>query len=98
MRFEFANRKLELLYTVGKGAQKLPPEVYSAFVIVVEFIDRIQDERALYDHKALYLEKLLGKRKGQFSIRLNNQYRLCFEIIKDKAGNIIWILDLVDYH
>ena len=98
MRFEFANRKLALLYEVGKGAEKLPLEVYSAFVIAVEFIDRIQDERDLYNHKALHLEKLIGKRKGQFSIRLNNQYRLCFEIVKNKAGNIIWILDLVDYH
>ena len=98
MKFEFANRKLELLYQVGKGAEKLPPEVYSAFVAAVEFIDEISDERTLYARKSFRFEKLFGNRKGQSSIRLNDQYRLCFEIIKDKAGNIIWILELVDYH
>ena len=98
MKFEFANRKLALLYEVGKGAQKLPPEVYFAFVAFIEYIHEINDERTLYTRKSLHFEKLTGNRKGQSSIRLNDQYRLCFEIIKDKAGNIIWILDLVDYH
>jgi proteic killer suppression protein len=40
------------------------------------------------------LEKLSGNRKGQYSIRVNDQWRLCFEWQGDKALNI----ELVDYH
>ena len=38
MKFKFANRKLELLYTVGKGVEKLPPEVVTAFFLVIELM------------------------------------------------------------
>lgn len=40
------------------------------------------------------LEPLHGDRKGQFSIRLNDQYRICFEWINDAAENV----EIVDYH
>lgn len=56
------------------------------------------DERTLYSIKGLHTEKLSGSRAGQYSIRLNKQYRLCFEIQKDPDGNIIFILEIVDYH
>lgn len=56
------------------------------------------DERVFYTTKSLHAEKLLGNRLGQFSVRLNKQFRLCFEIHKDSNGNIIYILEIVDYH
>ena len=40
------------------------------------------------------LEKLLGDRKGQYSIRINDQYRICFEWREDGAYNV----EVVDYH
>jgi len=40
------------------------------------------------------LEKLLGKRKGQHSIRINDQYRVCF--IWTQLGPIA--VEIVDYH
>jgi toxin HigB-1 len=39
------------------------------------------------------LEKLVGDREGQHSIRINDQWRLCFEW-KDGAHNV----EIVDYH
>jgi proteic killer suppression protein len=41
-----------------------------------------------------YLEKLIGDRKGQYSIRINNQYRICFYWEKDIANEI----EIIDYH
>lgn len=41
----------------------------------------------------LHLEKLKGDRKGQYSIRINNQYRLCFEWTEDGAENV----EITDY-
>ena len=40
------------------------------------------------------LEKLKGDRAGQFSIRVNDQYRLCFHWHDGNASEV----ELVDYH
>jgi toxin HigB-1 len=40
------------------------------------------------------LEALRGDRKGQHSIRINDQYRVCFRWEKDDA----WDVEIVDYH
>jgi len=40
------------------------------------------------------LEALKGGRRGQYSIRVNEQYRLCFEWTADGAT----MIELVDYH
>lgn len=40
------------------------------------------------------LEALKGDRKGQHSIRINNQYRLCFRWTSAGATNV----EIVDYH
>jgi proteic killer suppression protein len=44
------------------------------------------------------MEKLSGVREGQYSIRLDKQYRLIFTIERDQDGNYLLIIDLVDYH
>jgi toxin HigB-1 len=40
------------------------------------------------------LEALKGERKGQFSIRINDQYRLCFRWTNEGPTDV----ELVDYH
>lgn len=40
------------------------------------------------------LEKLSGNRNGQWSIRINDQWRVCFEWIDDEAYEV----EIVDYH
>lgn len=40
------------------------------------------------------LEKLAGDREGQWSIRINSQWRLCF--VWREAG--AWEVEIVDYH
>jgi len=40
------------------------------------------------------LEKLKGKRRGQHSIRVNDQFRICFIWAREK----VYELELVDYH
>lgn len=42
----------------------------------------------------LRLEKLAGDRKGQHSIRINDQYRICFEWQNGNAYEV----EIVDYH
>lgn len=42
------------------------------------------------------LEAMRGDRKGQYSIRINGQWRICFKWLKDESGpsNV----EIVDYH
>ena len=40
------------------------------------------------------LEKLTGVRAGQYSIRINDQWRICFEWNNGNADNV----EIVDYH
>jgi proteic killer suppression protein len=40
------------------------------------------------------LEKLAGDREGQYSIRINDQYRVCFEWKDGDSYNV----EVVDYH
>ena len=40
------------------------------------------------------LEKLHAERKGQYSIRINNQYRICFKWQDENAFEV----EIVDYH
>jgi toxin HigB-1 len=41
-----------------------------------------------------HLEPLYGDRKGQYSIRINNQYRICFVWCNSCAYDV----EIVDYH
>ena len=62
-------------------------------------IDRLEAAAALQDLAALpgnRFEALKGDRKGQYSIRINDQWRICFEWPKGFPGpqNV----EIVDYH
>ncbi len=62
-------------------------------------LDRLEAAVELRDLAALpgnRLEALKGDRKGQYSIRINEQWRICFEWSGDTSGpsNV----EIVDYH
>lgn len=52
---------------------------------------RLEDLRAPPGNR---LESLAGGREGQHSIRINDQYRVCFRWTKDGAEEV----EIVDYH
>ncbi len=62
-------------------------------------LDRLEAAVVLADLAALpgnRFEALNGKRKGQYSIRINDRWRICFEWLTDDPGpsNV----EIVDYH
>jgi proteic killer suppression protein len=59
----------------------------------LEFLDAATSLRDL-NLPGLRLEALKGDRKGQYSIRINEQYRICFE---GREGDA-WNVEIVDYH
>ena len=57
-------------------------------------IDAARDVEDLRVPPGNRLEKLSGDRDGQYSIRVNDQYRVCFSLSDGGAENV----ELVDYH
>lgn len=98
MRYTFLKKKIQHLYTDRKGAHKYAAQVVDAFFSSIASIAAAKDERDLYSLKSLHYEKLKGKRQGQRSLRLNDQFRLTAEIKEDSEGKYFLILDIEDYH
>lgn len=62
-------------------------------------LDRLEAASTLADLRQLpgnRFEALKGDRKGQFSIRINEQYRICFEWTEKSLGPTN--VEIVDYH
>ena len=63
-------------------------------------LDRVEAAVSLKDLASLpgsnRFEALKGKRKGQYSIRINDQWRVCFEWPDKSAGPTH--VEIVDYH
>jgi proteic killer suppression protein len=89
----FASRETSELFA-GRSSRRLPSDVQRRAlqklvalhaVSAVEEIGRIPGNR---------LEKLSGSRRGQYSIRINNQWRICFNWRNGDAYDV----EIVDYH
>ena len=62
-------------------------------------LDRLEAAVSVRDLAALpgnHFEALSGDRKGQYSIRINDQWRVCFEWPKGSVGPVN--VEIVDYH
>lgn len=62
-------------------------------------LDRLESATSLKDLAALpgnRFEALVGDRKGQYSIRINDQWRICFEWPDQSPGPSK--VEIVDYH
>ncbi len=99
MLIRFHDDELRSLYTKGNKAAKAYPEgVVRAFVRVVGLIKSACDERELRALKSLHFEKLKGKRAGQHSVRLNDQFRLVLTLVVESDDKVVVLLEIADYH
>ncbi|MCL2519409.1 MAG: type II toxin-antitoxin system RelE/ParE family toxin [Spirochaetaceae bacterium] len=78
----------------GNIAKKFPAEIQSRARRKLDMLDAAEILEDLRVPPSNRLEKLLGNRSGQYSIRINDKYRLCFEWINNEAQNV----EIVDYH
>jgi proteic killer suppression protein len=60
-------------------------------LLLIDAAESVQDLRSPPGNR---LEKLSGNRKGQYSIRMNDQWRICFQWIQGNAIDV----EIVDYH
>jgi toxin HigB-1 len=89
----FKDAETEKIYT-RQMSRKLPVEIQHVALRKLRMINNAQSLGDLRVPPANHLEKLYGDRDGEFSIRINDQWRVCF-IWRDRdAFNV----EVTDYH
>ena len=88
----FADRATEDLWR-GIGSRRLPPEIAYRALVKLRLLDAAITLDDLRVPPGNRLEALHGDRKGQHSIRVNDQWRICFRW-KDGASDV----EITDYH
>lgn len=89
----FADRETEKLFN-GLRSKRLPTDIQKRAKMRLDRIHaaiRLDDLRVPPSHQ---LERLKGNRAGQYSIRINQQWRVCFEWQSGVASHV----EIVDYH
>ena len=89
----FANNETEHLFMDG-ASKKLPPDIVKRALRKMDMIDgayRVEDLRVPPGNR---LHALSGNRAGQWSISVNDQWRICFRFEDENAFDV----ELCDYH
>lgn len=89
----FKCRETEKIYN-RFFSKKLPNKIQRQALKKLLMVHRAQNINDLRTPPSNHLEELKGNRKGQHSIRINNQYRVCFMWIDNGAREV----EIVDYH
>lgn len=94
----FKDQSLDRLETDANFSAGLGGAIVKAYRRRMQQIRAASDERTFYAHRSLRFEKLQGSREGQYSMRLNDQWRLIVEIRGEAPRKIIYVVEIVDYH
>ena len=89
----FADKETEKIYR-QVFSKKLPQTIQRTALRKLIMIDNAGCLEDLRVPPANRLERLSGHREGQYSIRINDQFRICFRV----EGNSFFDVEIVDYH
>lgn len=97
MEVRFDDEALERLEKEPLGSG-VDPGITRGFVKQLRLIRTAPDERAFYQWKSMHFKKLVGDRAGQYSIRLNDQWRLVFRFEGKGPKKVVVVQEIADYH
>ncbi len=89
----FADAETEKIWS-GVKSRKLPPDIQATALRKLRMLNQAQVLQDLRVPPANRLEALAGTRKGQHSVRINDQWRICFVWQKGGPADV----EIVDYH
>lgn len=93
MIVSFACRETEKIYH-SVFSKKFPASIQQRAKMKLRMLNYSINLNDLRVPPSNRLEMLSGTRKGQYSIRINDQWRICFEWIDNSAFHV----EIVDYH
>jgi len=77
-----------------EALRTLPKDLHYKARIKLARLGAVISMQDLQEIRGNRFEKLSGDRKGQYSIRINDQYRICFKWEKENAIDV----EIIDYH
>ncbi len=89
----FADKETAKLFR-GRRSTAVPEQLRERALSKLLVLDAATDVEDLRVPPGNRLEKLHGNREGQWSIRINQQYRVCFAL----EGGDAYYVEIVDYH
>ena len=89
----FRDRETERIFQRTRS-RKLPSDIQQTAIRKLRMLNRSTTLADLRVPPANRLEKLRGNRTGQYSIRINDQWRICFTWRNGDAYDV----EIVDYH
>jgi toxin HigB-1 len=89
----FKDRRAPILLD-GQCPKGFPPDLVRVARRKLRMVDAALAVRDLVEPPGNRLERLRGDRAGQWSIRVNDQWRICFVWMDDGAHDV----EIVDYH
>ena len=89
----FADRETERMFAPG-ASRPIPPDVQLRALAQLNRLHLVSDVEDLRSPPSNRLELLRGNRSGQWSIRINQKWRLCFRF----KGVDAFDVEIVDYH
>lgn len=89
----FKDKEAERIWR-GEFSKRLPREIQEVARRKLRMLNAAHAVQDLRIPPANRLEALKGNRSGQFSIRINDQWRICFRFSEGQASDI----EIVDYH
>lgn len=99
MQIRFEDIDLERMHgDAGFRCRRFGSDIARAIRRILVLIEEVPNQRDLYQFKSLRLEKLKGNRAGQYSMRLNDQFRLIVRFETIPNGQVCVVIEVVDYH
>ena len=95
MIVSFADKETEKIWR-GERSRRLPLDIQDAALRKLRLMHAAKLLADLRIPPGNRLEALRGERKGQWSIRINDQWRICFRWSADQGGPSD--VEVVDYH
>jgi proteic killer suppression protein len=89
----FQDKEAEKIFH-GERSLQLPQTIQKTAYRKLHMLHNARELRDLSVFRGNHFEKLAGDRKSQYSIWVNDQYRVCFEWRAGDAYNV----EIVDYH
>jgi proteic killer suppression protein len=89
----FADKQTAAIFA-GHAVRGLPQDIQKRARIKLKMIDAAKELLDLRSPPGNRLEELRGDRKGFYSVRVNDQWRICFAWVDGEALDV----ELVDYH
>ncbi|MBP7737511.1 MAG: type II toxin-antitoxin system RelE/ParE family toxin [Spirochaetes bacterium] len=89
----FNSKETERIWK-GEPSRKLPADIQGKARMKLRMINNSASLNDLRIPPSNHLESLRGDRKGRYSIRINNQWRICFIWNEGNAYHV----EIVDYH